>query len=144
MAIEIREVKFDSAEYNEAVALRYRILRKPLGLKFTPEDRLKDSQDTHLAAFTAGKLVGSVTLTRLSPSEVKMRQVAVASETQGAGIGRLLVEASEKWSKQHGFKTMILNARVTAVPFYERLSYIAEPEIFNEVGVPHKKMHKAL
>jgi predicted GNAT family N-acyltransferase len=39
---------------------------------------------------------------------------------------------------------MILHARATAVPFYLRLGYTVVGEPFEEVGIPHRGMEKAL
>lgn len=144
MKIEVRECKFDSPEYHQALALRYRVLREPLGLQFGPDDRVKDSKDTHLLAFIDKIVVGTLTLAHVSNVEVKMRQVAIDETKQGLGIGGKLVQASEGFARGKGYKTMQLNARESAVSFYEKLGYLAEPETFNEVGIPHKKMHKRL
>lgn len=144
MSIEVRVFTFDSDEYLKAVNLRYRILREPLGLKFTPEDRIKDSGDIHIGAFQGAELVGTLTLSRISNQEIKMRQVAIEDFVQGKGVGRRLVVASEQFAIINGFQRMLLNARETAVPFYEKLGYLTAPGIFNEVGIPHRKMSKEL
>jgi predicted GNAT family N-acyltransferase len=39
---------------------------------------------------------------------------------------------------------MVLNARDTAIPFYLHLGYELVGEPFVEVGIPHRKMRKAL
>jgi len=39
---------------------------------------------------------------------------------------------------------MILSARDTAIPFYERLKYNVEGEPFEEVTIPHRLMAKNL
>lgn len=144
MPLAIREIKFDSSEYLASVDLRYRILREPLGLTFKPEDRIQDKEDIHLGAFDDDRLVGTLTLTRLTTNDIKMRQVAVDADQQGRGVGRMLVEASETYARGNGFTQILLNARDTAVPFYERLGYTTAPGAFNEVGIPHKKMFKAI
>jgi predicted N-acetyltransferase YhbS len=73
-----------------------------------------------------------------------MRQVAVLPSAQGHGIGTALVKKAEKVARQRGFKTMVLNARLTAVPFYLRLDYKKEGQEFIEVSLPHYKMSKEL
>jgi predicted GNAT family N-acyltransferase len=75
---------------------------------------------------------------------VKMRQVAVDPHTQGTGVGRILVEASEAKARELGYAEIELNARETAVPFYLKLGYEVVGETFGEVGLPHKKMRKSL
>ena len=120
-------------------------MRRPLGLDFTPEQLAAEYADIHLAAFAdVGRLIGYLCLTPLNKEEVKMRQVAVAPEWQGKGVGKKLVAASEEMAKHLNFKKMTLHARETAVPFYLRLGYQTVGEQFEEVTIPHFKMEKKL
>lgn len=145
-------VEFATPEYDETVHLRYNILRKPLGLDFTEEQLSAEFSDFHLAAYDEqwlpihqqGRLRGCLVLTPKSDKILKMRQVAVDTESQGKGIGSLLVKASEAFARQNGYDTIELNARDTAVPFYEKLKYSKEGDMFVEVGIPHYKMVKYL
>lgn len=143
--MQIFQIDFATPEYDEAVQLRYEVLRRPLGLEFTPEQLAEEYADIHLAAFdAAGCLVGYLCLTPAGNETVKMRQVAVAPEWQGKGVGRQLVIASEELAKRLGFRHMTLHARETAVPFYLRLGYRTVGERFEEVTIPHFKMEKNL
>ncbi|MBX2889818.1 MAG: GNAT family N-acetyltransferase [Saprospiraceae bacterium] len=143
--MNITQIEFATPEYDEAVRLRYEVLRRPLGLEFTPEQLAAEYSDIHLAAYdTSGQLVGYLCLTPLDKSKVKMRQVAVHPDWQGKGVGRKLVEASETLARHSGFKTMLLHARDVAVPFYLRLDYHTVGEQFEEVTIPHFKMEKTL
>lgn len=143
--IQIIKIEFGTPEYDEAVRLRYEVLRKPLGLEFTPEQLAAEYADYHLAAFAAnGALVGYLNLTPVDDLTVKMRQVAVVPGLQGRGIGKALVEASEVLARRLGFRRMLLHARETAVPFYLRGGYAVAGDRFEEVTIPHLKMEKEL
>lgn len=143
--LNLRLVAHGSAEYEETVALRDDILRKPLGLSFTPEALGAESGDLHLACYDAsGALCGCLILTPAGEGHVKMRQVAVSASLQGRGVGRAMVERSEEIARERGFTEMTLHARETAVPFYERLGYERVGERFEEVGIPHWAMRKEL
>jgi len=138
-------IEFGTPEYDESVALRYEVLRKPLGLEYTPEQLGAEWSDTHLAAHeVSGKIVGILLLTPVNVQEVKMRQVAVAPDQQGKGVGAALVIASEEYAHSQHFKKMTLHARESAVPFYLRLGYQTIGDRFEEVGIPHFKMEKML
>lgn len=138
-------IEFATPEYDEAVALRYEVLRKPLGLEFLPEQLAAEWSDIHLAAVdTAGKMVAILLLTPVNDQEVKMRQVAVAPEQQGRGLGAALVAQSEEIARSMNFNRMTLHARETAVPFYLRLGYEKVGDLFEEVSIPHFKMRKTL
>ena len=142
--MEFRVLEFGSEDYALTVDLRRRVLRIPLGLDFTPEQIEAENEDLHLAAFEHGRLVACLVLTPVSKLEVKMRQVAVEPEMQGVGIGKALVVFSEAEARSRGFRLMSMSARDTAIPFYERLGYSAVGEPFTEVGIPHRRMEKAI
>ena len=145
MQIHIRQIEFGTPEYDEAVWLRYEVLRRPLGLEFTPEQLAEEYDQIHLAAYEpAGRLLAYLNLTPIDADIVKMRQVAVASALQGRGVGKALVAESERLAADLHFKKMTLHARQVAVPFYERLGYSIVGEPFEEVSIPHFKMEKGL
>jgi len=73
-----------------------------------------------------------------------MRQVAVDGTYQAKGIGKKLVEYSERLALEKNFDKIILNARDTAVKFYLKLGYRIEGEMFIEVEIPHYRMSKKL
>ena len=141
----IFEIEFGTPEYDEAVQLRYEVLRKPLGLEYTPEQLAAEFDQRHLVATADnGVLLGYLNLTPVDAATVKMRQVAVAPDAQGKGVGTLLVHGSEALAGRLGFQQIVLHARETAVPFYLRLGYEQVGDRFEEVGIPHFKMKKQL
>lgn len=141
--MNILEIEFATPEYDETVHLRYKILRLPLKLEFSAEDLAKEYTDIHLAAYDeAWILRGCLVLTPKSKKVMKMRQVAVDSDAQSKGIGRALVEKSEQVALSQGYEVMELNARDVAVPFYQKLNYQVEGDMFVEVGINHFKMVK--
>ncbi len=138
-------VDFATPEYDETIRLRYKILREPLGLDFTEEQLSAEFSDIHLAAYDEQWILrGCLVLTPKSEKVLKMRQVAVDSDVQSKGTGSLLVKASEAFGQAHAYSKMELNARDTAVPFYEKLNYSKEGDMFVEVSIPHFKMVKDL
>ena len=143
-SLTLKQIAHGSPAYEEAVALRYRILRAPLGLVFTVEQLAAENHDTHLAAYSENRLVGSLTLTRIDATMVQMRQVAVDSDVQGTGIGRDLVRFAEIIAREQGFQTMMLHARESVLPFYLKLGYETYGEPFTEVTIPHRAMRKML
>lgn len=139
------EIPFASPAFDEALRLRNDILRVPLNLEFYPEDIAREYEEIHLGCYDEGaNLVGCLTLRQVDRITLKMRQVAVAESVQMRGIGKKMVEDSEEWAVQHGFRRMELNAREVAVPFYRKLHYEVVGERFEEVGIPHFKMKKDL
>lgn len=139
------EITFGTPEYDEAVRLRYDILRRPLGLFFNPDDLAAEFDHIHIGCYDQHHvLAGCMILTPLNELEIKMRQVAVVENLQKSGVGRIMVDFAEKLASRKGFEHMVLNARETAVPFYDKLAYERVGERFEEVGIPHFKMKKRL
>lgn len=140
-----KEVAHGSDEYHKTVALRRNVLMGPLGLTIPPEVIAAEDADFHLLCSSSeGEPLACMILTPQEDSSIRMRQVAVAAERQGEGIGRTLVEFSEQFAREKGFRTMTMHARETAVPFYEHLGYERYGERFQEVSIPHWKMRKDL
>jgi predicted GNAT family N-acyltransferase len=141
----ILQIAFGTPAFDEAVQLRYEVLRRPLGLTYTVEQLAAEYDQLHLAAYSdAAVLIGYLNLTPQDAQIVKMRQVAVAPTWQRKGVGNALVKASEELAQQLGFARMVLHARETAVPFYNALGYNSVGAQFEEVGIPHFRMEKAL
>ena len=138
------EVPFASPAYDETVRLRDDILRKPLGLSFTAEDLALEFDSIHLACYSPKWELMACLVLVWKGNDLKMRQVAVGTDFQRRGIGQFLVAESERVAIQYGAQKMVLNARETAVPFYQKLAYFIEGDRFEEVGIPHFKMYKEL
>ncbi len=142
--VTLRELAFASPEYEDSWQLRLRVLREPLGLRPGPHERDEESGLVHLGAFEGERLVATLMLHDVGGGRVRMRQVAVAFERQRSGVGTKLVRFSEEVARRRGFREMVLHARETAVPFYERLGYQTYGEPFVEVTIPHIAMRMTL
>ncbi|HTF30316.1 MAG TPA: GNAT family N-acetyltransferase [Flavitalea sp.] len=142
MALKI--IDHGSPEYLQMVQLRIDILRKPLGLYFTPEELEKEKDEILIGAFEEEKMLGCCMLIKSDPSTVRMRQMAVLNNLQGKGIGRALMQFAENIARDLGYKKLTMHARVTAVGFYEKLGYSVVGKQFIEVTLPHHTMEKLL
>lgn len=130
--------------YAKSLDLRYKILREPLGLKFTPEELTKDETDIHVCAVIDGNVVACLSLTNTGGNKLKVRQVAVDSAHQNKGLGNFLNNAAEEYAVKNGFVELNCHARKSAVQFYQNLGYKIVGEEFVEVTIPHYKMEKSL
>ena len=139
-----REIEFMGPDFDEAMALRTEILRKPLNMEYKVEDIAQEHNSIHLAGFLDDQIVAYLILKPIDGNIVKMRQVAVSNQFQRQGIGAQLVAFSEKISKSRNFTKIELHARMPAVPFYKALAYDVVGDEFLEVGLAHYKMEKTL
>ena len=137
-------IEHGSGEYEETIALRYQVLRKPLGLSYDPAELAGEKDSFHLALREGAELVACLVLKPLDERCIKMRQLAVRESSQGKGGGRKLVNYAESFVRERGYAEIVLHARETARGFYEKLGYEAERDSFVEVGLPHLFMRRML
>lgn len=140
----ITEFPHNSDTYRKMVVLRYRVLREPLGLDYTPEFLAAEAGYRHFAAYRNGEMVGGVMLSDAGNNTARLRQLAVAPEAQGTGVGHALVRFFEETARSMGFHTARLLSREDVRVFYEKLGYVSDGEPFIEVTIPHRWMVKAL
>jgi ribosomal protein S18 acetylase RimI-like enzyme len=142
MALKI--IDHGSREYQQMVQLRNDILRRPLGLQFTPDELEHEKEEILIGAFEEEKMLGCCMLIKGDPGSVRLRQMAVLNNLQGKGIGRALMQFAENIARDRGFQKITMHARKTAVGFYEKLGYRVCGQEFEEVTIPHYVMEKLL
>jgi predicted GNAT family N-acyltransferase len=140
---QFKEIKFNTPAYKEAVKLRYKLLREPLGLAFSNHDLAKESTEIILGTYYKNQLIGTVHLVP-NGAQCKLRQMAISNKYQRKGIGKKLLNYTVDIARKKGFKSIILHAREEAIGFYKKSGFIAVKDLFIEVNIPHLKMIKKL
>jgi ribosomal protein S18 acetylase RimI-like enzyme len=140
----LKEILYDSQEYDQMIQLRLDILRKPLGLSFTPDELKNEQQDILLGAFEDNTLLGCCVLTRESEHSIQLRQMAVDHHQQRKGVGESLLRFAENVARDRGYTYITMHARDGAIGFYERNGYLRDGELFMEVTIPHYKLVKKI
>ena len=67
-------------------------------------------------------------------------RMAVLRPWRGHGIGSCLLQELIRTARQKGLTRCVLNAQVRAIGFYERHGFVAEGEVFDDAGIPHRRM----
>ncbi|MDT2744980.1 GNAT family N-acetyltransferase [Enterococcus asini] len=145
--MEIKEIDYDSPEYQESLALRNRVMRIPLGLSIYEEDFSKESTAYILGAFESQRLIGVGVLSKTASGEiVSVDYLCVDTAIQSSGVGKQLLRALEDYGRRRGATQISLEARVSAQGFYERCGYQDFGEVYNlnHAPVPHVLMKKSL
>jgi len=142
--IALVEAVLDSDLYRQCLRLREAVLRRPLGLTIMREELADDATRQHFCALSYGIVVGSVSLKPLDETTLQLKQMVVAEDRRGAGVGANLLAHAEAWGSSGGFFLMVLNARIGVEGFYARFGYQALGEPFEENTVPHIRMTKRL
>lgn len=138
-----RAIEYGSERYRQALDLRDRELRRPLGLSIHDDPLAREVGDLHFGFCDGERLVAYGCAT---PEEYRahVRQVVVEPEWRGIGVGALLMELIEKRLAARGFDEIYLHARESAEGFYRHIGYADRGERFEEVGIPHVAMYRKL
>lgn len=71
-------------------------------------------------------------------------RVAVLATWRRRGVGQALVARLIDEAHARGDARVIVNAQVDAIPFYARYGFVATGDVFEEAGIPHRVMERAL
>jgi predicted GNAT family N-acyltransferase len=99
-----------------------------------------DARSLHALAFHGKDVVGTG---RLLP-DGHVGRMAVLKTWRQRGVGGLLLTTLIQRAKEAGHREVLLAAQVHAVPFYERYGFRCEGPEFDEAGIPHRNMRRAL
>ena len=140
-----REIVFGTAECRLERDLRHAVLREPLGLSFTAEELANEEKQLHFGLFEPeDNLIACVVAVRLSPTDARIRQMAVTPAHQRRGLGTRLMKELEEHLRSRGFTNLVLHARASAVEFYEKLGYAVIGDEFIDVTIAHVRMVKVV
>lgn len=84
---------------------------------------------------------------RLIPGEAGVAilgRLAVTRAARGLGVGVALVRAIEDEARRTGLSAVELHAQTHALGFYERLGYAPYGPEYEEAGIAHRSMRRAL
>jgi N-acetylglutamate synthase-like GNAT family acetyltransferase len=130
--------------------LLWQVLWQPLNL---PRDARKsfglDRESVELIAVLDADIVGGLVANWLSTTEMEIRHIAVLPTCQGQSVGRQLVEKLIELVKPQQCSAIQAIARNTSQAFFEKLGFVAEPEIlehpdFAKHGITFRVMRYAL
>jgi N-acetylglutamate synthase-like GNAT family acetyltransferase len=144
MEIAIREPK-TAGEFEKYYDLRWRILRAPWTHERTTARDEYEQQSIHLTAWAGDKLVGTGRLHFVSADEAQVRSMAVENGFERQGIGSLILRGLEERAAQKGARSIVLNARDSALPFYRKHQYELVDRSYTLFdSIVHWRMRKAL
>ncbi len=88
--------------------------------------------------------MGTARLLFTDDGYAKAQRVAVVKAWRGKGVGAALMFALEGEAARAGFPVVVLAAQKKAIPFYERQGYVAYGDVFQDAGIEHRLMRKAV
>ena len=78
------------------------------------------------------------------PGVAKIGRMAVVQTMRGSRIGRNVLDALMKAARERGDREVLLHAQLSAAPFYTRAGFTTRGPVFEEAGIPHVEMVRAL
>jgi predicted GNAT family N-acyltransferase len=108
----------------QCYALRYEVLRKPWNQpKGSEQDNQEETSIMAAALDMDGRVIGTARIQFNSEEVAQIRYMAVASASQGLGVGKAVLTFLEAVAQEQHRKTVMLNARENAIPFYLSQGY---------------------
>ena len=131
-------------EVDAALALRYAVFCEEQGVPLADELDGRDGEATHLIALDGAAVVGTCRLLTEPGGTVRLGRLAVAAEARRRGIGAALLRAAEDEARAAGGRRIVLAAQTTARGLYAAEGYAERGEPFDDAGIQHVRMEKAL
>lgn len=104
-----------------------------------------DASCVHAVAYNRmGVALATGRLLEHVPGVAKIGRMAVVHHMRGSRIGREVLQALMNKGRELGYREVLLHAQVSAAGFYQRMGYVQRGEVFEEAGIGHVEMIKAL
>lgn len=124
----------------EAGAVRRAVFIEEQGIPETLEWDPDDARCLHAVVRIVGRPVATG---RLLP-DAHIGRMAVLRSLRGTGLGGRILLALMAAAAQRGDRQVMLSAQTHALAFYARHGFVAEGPVYDEVGIPHQAMRRAV
>ncbi len=133
------------ADRPEIHALRHRVFVDEQGVPAELERDELDEVAVHAVARDAsGQVVGAGRVVAEADGAARIGRMAVASAARGEGVGAALLAVLEAAAAGAGCTKVTVHAQTRAAGFYHRAGYATVGPPFEEAGIAHVAMAKAL
>ena len=131
-------------EMDVVMALRRAVFCEEQGVPEEMEHDAEDAAALHVVALDdGGRVIGTCRVLGDGPS-VRLGRMAVAREHRGRGLGAALLGEAHALAAARGAREVAIHAQTSALGFWERAGYVAEGPEFEEAGIAHVAMRRAL
>ncbi len=108
-----------------------------------PEDLEWEDADlnaVHLLVKTAGPYVATARLLNTG----QIGRMAVLKPYRLSGLGTMMLSKLLSIAEEKNMQRVTLNSQVDAMAFYIKQGFKVESDVFDDAGIPHRKMSKSL
>ena len=104
-----------------------------------------DAGAVHAVAFNRlGRALATGRMLEHVPGVAKIGRMAVRGASRHGGVGRAVLDALLDAARARGEREAVLHAQISAAPFYERAGFVRRGPEFDEAGIAHVEMLRAL
>ncbi len=142
--VEVRVGRWDELG-DHARAIRTEVFIEEQNIPAEMEWDAADAGCVHAVAYNRfGLALATGRLLQHVPGVAKIGRMAVSQAMRGSGVGRHVLDALMKAARARGDREAILHAQLSAVSFYARAGFAPRGPEFDEAGIPHVEMVRAL
>lgn len=120
-------------------ALRRTVFIREQGVSEAEEMDELDGQATHFLAWIGDKPVATARIF-LDDGTGKIGRVCVLAEARGTGVGMAIMQGAIAALREGGARIARLSSQTHAMPFYEKLGFVAYGPEYDDAGIPHRDM----
>lgn len=129
----------------EAQPIRSAVFVQEQGIPADLEWDAADANAVHAVAYNRfGMALGTGRLLEHAPGVAKIGRMAVLQPMRGGHVGRALLDALIDAARRRGEHEVMLHAQSSAAGFYARAGFTPRGEPFDEAGIAHLEMVRAL
>ena len=140
----IRPIAVGSALYQQELAIRDQVLRRPIGRSIRDDDLSGEDQYDHFGIFDGETLLGVLYRKPLGDHVAQIKQVAILEAHRKAGLGTRLFAFLLEDSRKQGYEKLVLDARADAAGFYQKMGFQKTGETKIIFRLPHFRMERSL
>jgi YbgC/YbaW family acyl-CoA thioester hydrolase len=128
-------------EYWRVMAIPYETIPTALGGELYVK---KSTVQYHGSARLDDRLDIGTRLVQEGPQRARIARMAVIRTLRGTGFGRLALEALVQQAAERGDTQVLVQSRCSAKEFYTRLGFLPTSEPYDQAGIAHIDMARAV
>jgi len=138
--ITVKQAHWDT-EQEQLLKVRTRVFVEEQQVPSEIEIDGKDADCFHIKALNSeNEVIGTA---RMLPTNY-IGRMCVLKEYRQLGIGGQMLSYFISYARQQQIKSLMLNAQITALPFYQKFGFVPDSEVFIEADIEHIHMTLSL
>jgi len=133
----------DETELEQALGLRMRVFCEEQGVSREEELDGRDGEALHVVALDSARVVGTLRVLA-DGGRAKIGRVAVDAAYRRRGIAERMMALGVDLARELGCEEAMLTAQTYAIGLYEKSGFTVDSAVFEEAGMPHVRMVRAL